>query len=121
MTSVADMVNEDVKAIAKPSVPKRRRPKPKAKKKKGDTGKRYTEAQKKAILSYAKKLGRGGITAAMRKYNVSYIAFANWQKGPKKPGRPKGSVASKLKPDPRMKRMGKAFETFAKKLAKILK
>src|SRR4051812_29618051 len=67
--------------------------------KKGNTGKRYSDDQKKQILDFVKGQGRGGITAATRKYGVSYIALARWMKGKGvkkgKVGRPKGSGADK--------------------------
>jgi hypothetical protein len=67
--------------------------------KKGNTGKRYSDDQKKTILAFVKAKGRGGITAATRKFGVSYIALARWMKGKGgkrgKVGRPKGSGADK--------------------------
>ena len=51
-----------------------------AKRKKGDTGKRYTVAERKAVLNFVDKFGRGGITAACRKFGVSYIALRRWIK-----------------------------------------
>ncbi len=51
--------------------------------KKGNTGKRYSEAERKRILAFVEKQGRGGISAATRKYGVSYIALRRWiQHGP---------------------------------------
>lgn len=49
--------------------------------KKGNTGKRYTEEQKREILDFVASQGRGGITAAGRKYGVSYIALRRWMNG----------------------------------------
>jgi hypothetical protein len=48
--------------------------------KKGNTGKRYSEAQRKKIIAYAEGIGRGGISAACRKFGVSYIALRRWMK-----------------------------------------
>src|SRR5690606_39567874 len=48
--------------------------------KKGDTGKRYTEAERKKILAFVEKTGRGGISAATRQFGVSYIALRRWMK-----------------------------------------
>jgi hypothetical protein len=63
----------------------------KAARKKGDTGKRYTEAQRKKILDFVSKRGRGGISAATREFGVSYIALRRWiQLGPG--GSPRGKV-----------------------------
>lgn len=50
----------------------------KSSRKKGDTGKRYTEAQRKKILDFVAKRGRGGISAATREFGVSYIALRRW-------------------------------------------
>lgn len=51
--------------------------------KKGNTGKRYSEAERKRILAFVEKQGRGGISAATRKFGVSYIALRRWiQHGP---------------------------------------
>jgi hypothetical protein len=67
--------------------------------KKGNTGKRYSDDQKKTILDYVKSEGRGGITRATKKFGVSYIALARWMKGKGggkgKVGRPKGSGSDK--------------------------
>lgn len=67
--------------------------------KKGNTGKRYTDDQKKVILSFVQAQGRGGITKATKKFGVSYIALARWMKGKGgkkgKVGRPKGSGSDK--------------------------
>lgn len=49
--------------------------------KKGNTGKRYSEDQKREILEFVASQGRGGITAAGRKYGVSYIALRRWMNG----------------------------------------
>jgi hypothetical protein len=46
--------------------------------KKGNTGKRYSEIQKRKILDFVKREGRGGITAAGKKFGVSYIALRRW-------------------------------------------
>jgi transposase-like protein len=49
--------------------------------KKGNTGKRYSEEQKREILDFVASQGRGGITAAGKKYGVSYIALRRWMNG----------------------------------------
>jgi len=60
--------------------------------KKGNTGKRYSEAERKKILAFVEKRGRGGISAATREFGVSYIALRRWIKlGPG--GAPRGSSA----------------------------
>jgi transposase-like protein len=62
----------------------------KATRKKGDTGKRYSEAERKKILAFVEKQGRGGISAATRQFGVSYIALRRWIKlGPG--GAPRGT------------------------------
>lgn len=64
----------------------------KTSRKKGDTGKRYTEAERKKILAFVEKQGRGGISAATRQFGVSYIALRRWIKlGPG--GAPRGTRA----------------------------
>lgn len=80
--------------------------------KKGNTGKRYSEAQKKKILAFVRSRGRGGITQATKKFGVSYIALARWMKGKGvkggKVGRP-----PKAAPDRRaLKRAKKALKAF---------
>ena len=64
--------------------------------KKGNTGKRYTDAQKKRIVAFVTAQGRGGISKAMKKWGVSYIALARWMKGgPKKRGPKPGAKATR--------------------------
>ena len=63
--------------------------------KKGNTGKRYTERQKNTILAFVRAQGRGGITAAGRKFGVSYIALRRWMGG-KTGGKGKGRVKAGL-------------------------
>lgn len=49
--------------------------------KKGNTGKRYTDEQKREILGFVNSRGRGGISAAGKKFGVSYIALRRWMNG----------------------------------------
>ena len=49
--------------------------------KKGNTGKRYTDEQKRDILAFVNAQGRGGISAAGKKFGVSYIALRRWMNG----------------------------------------
>jgi transposase-like protein len=63
--------------------------------KKGNTGKRYSDAQKREILDFVAGQGRGGITAAGKKYGVSYIALRRWMNGAGGGGRKGGRPASK--------------------------
>ena len=61
--------------------------------KKGNTGKRYSEAERRKILAYVAKRGRGGISAATREFGVSYIALRRWIKlGPE--GAPRAAKAA---------------------------
>ena len=63
------------------------------------TGTRYSEERKKEIVDYMKSKGRGGLTAASKKYKVSMLSLSRWMKGPsksgRKPGRPVGSTKLK--------------------------
>ena len=70
--------------------------------KKGNTGKRYSDVQKQKILAFVNGQGRGGISAAGKKFGVSYIALRRWMNGEtggNKAGRPpsKGLDGRKLK------------------------
>lgn len=68
-------------------------------KEKGKTGRRYTDAQKKKILDFVAKQGRGGVTAAQKKFGVSYIAIARWRNGlglNAKKGRPSKAGAASV-------------------------
>lgn len=56
------------------------RPLTKTVRKKGNTGKRYAPAERKKILAFVEKQGRGGISAATRAFGVSYIALRRWMK-----------------------------------------
>ena len=53
--------------------------------KKKAKGKRYTDAEKQKIIAFAEqvnaKKGRGGVTAAAKKYKVSPLSISNWIKG----------------------------------------
>lgn len=62
--------------------------------KKGNTGKRYTDAQKREILDFVAGQGRGGITAAGKKYGVSYIALRRWMNGEGGKGRKAGRAGA---------------------------
>lgn len=62
--------------------------------KKGNTGKRYTDDQKQKILEFVNSQGRGGISAAGKKFGVSYIALRRWMNG-ETGGRKAGRTASK--------------------------
>jgi len=63
--------------------------------KKGNTGKRYGEAEKQKILAFVDSRGRGGISAACKKFNVSYIALRRWMnRSGAKPARYAGAAAA---------------------------
>jgi transposase-like protein len=49
--------------------------------KKANTGKRYSDEEKQKIVDFVGSQGRGGISAACAKYNVSYIALRRWLQG----------------------------------------
>ena len=42
--------------------------------------KRYTDAQKKEILDFIEAKGRGGQTAAVKKYKVTAATIGSWKK-----------------------------------------
>lgn len=44
-------------------------------------GKRYTAEEKAEILAYAAAQGRGGQSAAAKKFGVSPLTLSNWKKG----------------------------------------
>ncbi|HEX2613318.1 MAG TPA: hypothetical protein VHO02_06980 [Fibrobacteria bacterium] len=70
---------------------------------KGDTGKRYSETERKRILAFIAKRGRGGISAATREFGVSYIALRRWmQHGPA--GKPRAGRTAKAGLDGRRAR-----------------
>lgn len=88
--------------------------------KKGNTGKRYTDAQKREILEFVNSQGRGGITAAGKKYGVSYIALRRWMNGAGVGrGRKAGRVAAKALDGRKLKSVRaavKALKSFKKEI-----
>ena len=87
--------------------------------KKGNTGKRYSTALRKKIMAFAEKQGRGGISAAIRKYGVSYIALRRWMKGaPAGAGKRGRGKAAKAGLDGRKKRVIKNALAGAKSLSR---
>lgn len=62
--------------------------------KKASRGKRYSDAEKQKIIALVEKVnaekGRGGVSAASKKYKVSPLTISNWIKGA-------GSAAAKPK------------------------
>ena len=65
------------------------KPKTKAKPKAKAKGKRYTPQQKARVLDFVAKTnaakGRGGITAASKKFKVTPLTISNWIKSAKAP------------------------------------
>ena len=51
-----------------------------ASKKAASKGKRYTDQEKAQILAFMDAQGRGGQSAAAKKYGVSPLTIANWRK-----------------------------------------
>ncbi len=43
-------------------------------------GKRYTDAEKAEILNFIERQGRGGATAASKKFGVSPLTISSWRK-----------------------------------------
>lgn len=72
----------------------------KPRRKKADTGKRYSITERKKIVAFVEKRGRGGITAACREFGVSYIALRRWMKNGVA-GVPRGTGTVKAKLDGR--------------------
>lgn len=53
-------------------------------------GTRYSAEEKAEILDFAANYGRGGQTAAAKKFNVSPLTISNWKKSPAAGGKSKG-------------------------------
>lgn len=85
--------------------------------KKGNTGKRYTEEQKQAILAFVNSQGRGGISAATRKFGVSYIALKRWMN----PGAARGKAGRPAKARGLDGRTQRKVKTAQKALKALLK
>lgn len=69
--------------------------------KKSSTGKRYTDAEKVEVLAFIEKAnsekGRGGQSAAAKKFGISQLTLASWLRNggiSKKSGRKLGSKGS---------------------------
>ncbi len=67
-----------------------------ATKKKATKGKRYTDVEKAEILQFVESHGRGGGTAAAKKFGVSQLTISSWKKkaggGTTKPAKASGIV-----------------------------
>lgn len=48
--------------------------------KKASKGKRYTDKQKAEVLAFVEAQGRGGQTAAAKKFGISALTISNWRK-----------------------------------------
>lgn len=95
------------------------------KKSSSSKGKRYTEAEKKEILSYVEKVnaekGRGGQSAAAKKFGISQLTIASWLKSASGlpagvRGSAKGGINGKLSA---MLALGTEIERSEKELAKM--
>ena len=88
-------------------------------KSKGNTGKRYTDAQKKRVVDFVASQGRGGIIAAQRKFGVSYIALRRWMNSSGKTTKASTTHPSAKAPNIQrevQKQIKAAFKAFAKAL-----
>ncbi len=93
-------------------------------KKSSAKGKRYTDAEKKEILSFVEKVnaekGRGGQSAASKKFGISQLTIASWLKsagglsGGARAGR--GGINSKLNT---LLTLGNEIERMEKELTKM--
>lgn len=90
-------------------------------------GKRYTDKEKAAVLAFVEKTnterGRGGITAAAKKFKVTPLTISNWIKAT---GLPAPGTARKAKPgfEHTLKRLGEVHDLIVTKqdeLAKLQK
>lgn len=98
-----------------------------AKKKSGSRGKRYTPAEKQQVVDFVKEVnaskGRGGQSAASKKFGISPLTIASWLKAggaaPKKrgrrPGRPAGAKA-KASAGGSLEKKLKQLQSLAKKI-----
>ncbi len=75
-----------------------------ATKKKASKGKRYTDEQKAEILAFVEAQGRGGQTAAVKKFGVTALTISTWRKkaGGVSAASPKASKASKASKAPKV-------------------
>lgn len=55
-------------------------------------GKRYSEEEKAAILKFVDDHGRGGASAAAKKYGVSPLTISTWRKSVQKPAKARKSA-----------------------------
>lgn len=55
-------------------------------------GKRYSEEEKAAILKFVDGHGRGGASAAAKKYGVSPLSISTWRKSVQKPAKARKSA-----------------------------
>jgi len=63
--------------------------------KSGDTGRRYSDAERQKILAVVNSSGRGGITKATKQFGVSYIALRRWMQSSGIPIGRSGALDSK--------------------------
>lgn len=81
------------------------------------TGKRYTDAEKAEVLKFIEKAnsekGRGGQSAAAKKFGISQLTLASWLRTggiAKKPGRKPGSKGSDLSLSGKLTSLAKLHE-----------
>jgi transposase-like protein len=72
-------------------------------KKTASKGKRYSDSEKAEILEFITKTnaesGRGGQSAASKKFGISQLTLSSWIKKAANPGAPKGKPGRKPKAD----------------------
>ncbi len=88
---------------------------------KGFTGNRYSEDQKlrvtRFVQEYDEKHGRGGIAAAQRQFQVSYIALRNWLTGKLDPKNTNAKNKDPKIKEPKNKRGGRFSPAIARLLS----
>lgn len=66
-------------------------------------GRRYSESEKRKVLAHVDEVnaerGRGGITAASKKFNITPLTISNWMRGgsPKSKAKLNGDAPAKLR------------------------
>ena len=92
-----------------------------SKKSKGK-GKRYTDREKSQILAFVDKVnatkGRGGITAAAEKFNVTPLTISNWLK---KTGATGPSIKTNANFSANLRRLADLHEAIVKKETELTK
>lgn len=86
-------------------------------------GKRYTDKEKAQVLAFVEKTnsdkGRGGITAASKKFGITPLTISNWMKKTGSPAaRPQRSSVNFAA---NLRRLADIHEAISKKEAELLK